>query len=202
MVGDKIGADQNPFLTDIFQKIAVGCFPSCRGSLSTLIHTADRSNASHSGMTIGRDGSRVQSRSEFENRRHFVQAEDERTAEMWKEEMARECPLVGLQSGTVYRTSFVSSLPPVHPRTGGPLSLTCGGNITWGNGSHKAYCHRGRENRRARSSPSTQSRVGQAGPRSRCPHWQLRHREAALLAQVSCMKRRRYCRSRRSQVHR
>ena len=96
MVGDKIGADQNPFLTDIFQKIAVGCFPSCRGSLSTLIHTADRSNASHSGMTIGRDGSRVQSRSEFENRRHFVQAEDERTAEMWKEEMARECPLVGL----------------------------------------------------------------------------------------------------------
>lgn len=95
MVGDKIGADQNPFLTDIFQKIAVGCSPSCRGSLSTLIHTADRSNASHSGMTIGRDGSRVQSRSEFENRRHFVQAEDERTAEMWKEEMARECPLVG-----------------------------------------------------------------------------------------------------------
>ena len=98
MVGDKIGADQNPFLTDIFQKIAVGCFPSCRGSLSTLIHTADRSNASHSGMTIGRDGSRVQSRSEFENRRHFVQAEDERTAEMWKEEMARECPLVGHRS--------------------------------------------------------------------------------------------------------
>lgn len=98
MVRDKIGADQNPFLTDIFQKIAVGCFPSCRGSLSTLIHTADRSNASHSGMTIGRDGSRVQSRFEFENRRHFVQAEDERTAEMWKEEMARECPLVGLRN--------------------------------------------------------------------------------------------------------
>lgn len=109
MVGDKIGADQNPFLTDIFQKIAVGCFPSCRGSLSTLIHTADRSNASHSGMTIGRDGSRVQSRSEFENRRHFVQAEDERTAEMWKEEMARECPLVG-RGGSRDKTRRMSGI--------------------------------------------------------------------------------------------
>lgn len=58
MVEDQIGADRNPFLTGIFQKIAVSCFPSSRGSLSTLIH-------------------------------------NELTSEMGKEEMARECPLVG-----------------------------------------------------------------------------------------------------------
>jgi len=107
MVGDKIGADQNPSLTDIFQKIAVVCFPSCRGSLSTLIHTADRLSSCRSGMTIGRHGSRVQSLFEFENRRHFVQARDERTAECEKRKWLVSVHLWVIRLSIIYRYTMI-----------------------------------------------------------------------------------------------
>lgn len=47
-------------------------------------------------MTIGRHGLRVQSLFESENLRPVCRLEAERTAEVGKAEMARECPLVGL----------------------------------------------------------------------------------------------------------